>query len=76
MGTTKDADMSPFEAARRLLGPESKALSIGDRMDMVYQDADLVPLLIQVCSCLWWTELGLTACLKGQKLRTLGKYRH
>jgi hypothetical protein len=41
-------DMSPFEAARLVLSPEARTLSIGDRMDLVFQDADLVPLLIQV----------------------------
>jgi replication factor C subunit 1 len=45
---TKDMDKSPFECARRLLSPESSVLSIADRLDCVFQDMDLVPLLIQV----------------------------
>lgn len=48
LGTAKDADMSPFEAGRKLLSMESARLSLGDRIDLVFQDADLVPLLIQV----------------------------
>ena len=40
--------MSPFEAARKLLTVDSARLSMGDRIDLVFQDADLVPLLIQV----------------------------
>ena len=39
--------MSPFEAGRKLLSMESARLSLGDRLDLVFQDADLVPLLIQ-----------------------------
>lgn len=48
LATVKDAEMSPFEAARGLLSSDSQKLSMGDRMDLVFQDADLVPLLIQV----------------------------
>lgn len=44
----KDADMSPFEAARKLLGNESERMSLGDRVECVFQDMDLVPLLVQV----------------------------
>ena len=40
--------MSPFEAGRKLLSMESARLSLGERLDLVFQDADLVPLLIQV----------------------------
>lgn len=47
MGTAKDLEMSPFEAARRLLGLEAEGLSIGDQIDLAFQDADLVPLLVQ-----------------------------
>ena len=46
--TSKDADMSPFEAARKLLSLEANRLSLGDQIDHVFQDMDLVPLLIQV----------------------------
>ena len=47
MGGTKDADMSPFESGRRLLDPASKQLTLDDRLNLVFQDADLVPLLVQ-----------------------------
>lgn len=40
--------MSPFEAARRLLSGETEGLSLGDQLELVFQDADLVPLLVQV----------------------------
>lgn len=43
----KDADMSPFEAARKLLDADSAKLSISAKSDLVFQDMDLVPLLIQ-----------------------------
>jgi len=45
LATAKDADMSPFEAGRKLLSLER--LSLGDRIELVFQDADLVPLLVQ-----------------------------
>lgn len=48
MGGGKDADMSPFEAGRKLLSLESEKMSLNDRVDLVFQDADLVPLLVQV----------------------------
>lgn len=47
MGATKDYEMSPFEAARKLLSPESASLSLSDQLDLVFQDMDLVPLLVQ-----------------------------
>ena len=40
--------MSPFEAARKLLSLDSRDLHLGDRTELVFQDSDLVPLLIQV----------------------------
>jgi len=47
-GTAKDLEMSPFEAARRLLDPEACAgLSLADQIELVFQDSDLVPLLVQ-----------------------------
>lgn len=46
-GTSKDFEMSPFEAARQLLSPEGSRLSIGDQVELVFQDMDLVPLLVQ-----------------------------
>jgi hypothetical protein len=49
MGSGKDADMSPFEAGRKLLSLESQSMSLNDRIDLVFQDPDLVPLLVQVC---------------------------
>lgn len=48
LGTNKDADMSPFEAARRLLSGETSQMSLMNRTELVFQDMDLVPLLIQV----------------------------
>ena len=47
MGTGKDFEMSPFEAARKLLSMESQHISLGTQSDLVFQDMDLVPLLIQ-----------------------------
>ncbi|GLC37764.1 hypothetical protein PLESTB_001474400 [Pleodorina starrii] len=47
MGASKDTDMSPFECARRLLEPACALLSMGDRMELVFADMDLVPLLVQ-----------------------------
>lgn len=43
----KDMDKSPFECARVLLSSESARMRLSDRMDCVFQDADLIPLLIQ-----------------------------
>lgn len=45
--TAKDLEMSPFEAAKQLLDSEGSRLSLSDQIDLVFQDADLVPLLIQ-----------------------------
>ncbi|GFR43759.1 hypothetical protein Agub_g4871 [Astrephomene gubernaculifera] len=47
MGASKDSDMSPFECARRLLDPPAALLSMGERMELVFADSDLVPLLVQ-----------------------------
>ena len=47
-GTSKDADLSPFEVSRRLFEPIMAQASINDQLDLVFADADLVPLLIQV----------------------------
>jgi replication factor C subunit 1 len=68
--SAKDMDKSPFDCARRLLSGESAQWSMMERMDAVFQDLDLVPLLIQVLSCTgiakWhgcaWEELRLEAC--------------
>ena len=49
-GAGKDAEMSPFEAARKLLSLDSRELHLGERADLVFQDPDLIPLLIQVAS--------------------------
>lgn len=43
----KDSDTSPFEVARMLLSLETERLPLGKKMDLVFEDADLVPLLIQ-----------------------------
>lgn len=55
MGFSKDADMSPFEAGRKLLSLESQSMSLNDRIDLVFQDSDLVPLLVQVSKSNRWT---------------------
>lgn len=47
MPGTQDFDQSPFECARKLLDGSSGALRLGDKIDLVFQDMDLVPLLIQ-----------------------------
>lgn len=45
---SKDVEMSPFEAARRLLDMDaSSSLSFSDQIELVFQDSDLVPLLVQ-----------------------------
>ena len=46
-GTSKDLEMSPFEAAKRLLDVDGAALSMADQIELVFQDSDLVPLLVQ-----------------------------
>ena len=61
MATAKDAEMSPFEAARKLLSSESERMSMGDRVELVFQDMDLVPLLLQVGSS---QPFGSDACFK------------
>lgn len=62
MGTSKDADMSPFEAGRRLLSHETARMSLMDRTELVFQDMDIVPLLIQVPHILF---LCLLLCIHG-----------
>ncbi len=71
MGGSKDADMSPFECGRRLLEPGAGRLSIDERLQLYFQDADLVPLLVQVhmvhsffCRPAWlvWHERCLRLC--------------
>ncbi len=59
--------MSPFEAARKLLSMEMTRMSLGDRSDLVFQDADLVPLLLQVGYFLGFRVcgLGLWAAYRG-----------
>lgn len=47
MGSGKDFEMSPFEAARKLLSMEAQHLNLGAQCDLIFQDMDLVPLLIQ-----------------------------
>lgn len=57
-GAQKDMDKSPFECARKLLSIESSAMSMGDRLDCVFQDMDLVPLLVQVCHLFCVRSIG------------------
>jgi hypothetical protein len=45
---TKDMDRSPFDCARRLLSTESAHWTMMDKLNAVFQDMDLVPLLVQV----------------------------
>lgn len=47
LGSSKDMDRSPFECSRQLLEPSSGQLSLGDRLELVFADSDLVPLLLQ-----------------------------
>ncbi|KAG2453593.1 hypothetical protein HYH02_001811 [Chlamydomonas schloesseri] len=47
LGSSKDTDRSPFECSRQLLEPSSGSLSVSDRLDLVFADSDLVPLLLQ-----------------------------
>jgi replication factor C subunit 1 len=42
--TTKDLAIKPFDASRRLLTEE---IEIQEQIDLIFQDADLVPLLVQ-----------------------------
>ena len=39
--------MSPFAVAQILLGFEGSRLSLPEQTDLVFQDADLIPLLVQ-----------------------------
>ncbi len=39
--------MSPFEAARKLLDADSAKLHVAAKAELVFQDMDLVPLLVQ-----------------------------
>ena len=68
MGLSKDADMSPFEAGRKLLALDSMKLTLNDRIDLVFQDADLVPLLVQVLDrfivVCWLSYHMLCSCVK------------
>ncbi len=43
----KDADLSPFAVASTLLGFEGAQLSVADQANLMFQDMDLIPLLIQ-----------------------------
>ena len=68
MGTSKDADMSPFMAASKLLSMETTRMSLIDRTELVFQDMDLVPLLIQVAPKCLNLEPGLIVALQSQAL--------
>eukprot|EP00271_Cylindrocystis_brebissonii_P022485 TRINITY_DN8672_c0_g1_i1.p1 TRINITY_DN8672_c0_g1~~TRINITY_DN8672_c0_g1_i1.p1 ORF type:complete len:642 (-),score=151.06 TRINITY_DN8672_c0_g1_i1:634-2475(-) len=46
-GGVKDQELSPFTAADKLLSNACKRVPLGDQIDLVFQDADLVPLLVQ-----------------------------
>lgn len=44
---SKHKDVSPFETTRALLSPESATKSWSELSDLVFADADLIPLLVQ-----------------------------
>ena len=44
---TKDADMSPFACAQALLSKDARSMTTNDQINLVFQDADFVPLLVQ-----------------------------
>jgi hypothetical protein len=64
--SAKDMDKSPFECARLLLSTDSTRMRMSDRMDCVFQDMDLVPLLIQVRSLCCIASLPI--CVKVHSL--------
>ena len=43
----KDSDVSPFKVCDLLLGREGREVSLADQVNLVFQDIDLIPLLIQ-----------------------------
>ncbi|KAK3242089.1 replication factor C subunit 1 [Cymbomonas tetramitiformis] len=43
----KDLDLSAFTVAEQLLGPDIRRLTVGERIDLMFQDADILPLFIQ-----------------------------
>jgi len=45
-GSSKDLDMSPFNVCDALLGPRANAAHINERINLMFQDADLMPLFI------------------------------
>lgn len=42
----QDLDMSPFNVCDALLGPRANAAHINERINLMFQDADLMPLFI------------------------------
>ncbi|GMH33613.1 hypothetical protein BSKO_01447 [Bryopsis sp. KO-2023] len=47
LSVRKDSDCGPFKAADQLLSPGGSKAPMSDRLDLVFQDMDLVPLLVQ-----------------------------
>ena len=43
----KDVDMGPFTAVDKLCSPSANLLSVNDRLNLVFQDSDIIPLFIQ-----------------------------
>lgn len=43
----KDIDMGPFTAVDKLCAPDAHRLSVNDRLNLVFQDSDIIPLFIQ-----------------------------
>ena len=43
----KDVDMGPFTAVDKLCAPNADRMSVNDRLNLVFQDSDIIPLFIQ-----------------------------
>jgi replication factor C subunit 1 len=39
--------MGPFTAVDKLCAPDANRLSVNDRLNLVFQDSDIIPLFIQ-----------------------------
>ena len=50
----KDVDMGPFTAVDKLCSADANRLTVGDRLNLVFQDADIIPLFIQVPPSQQW----------------------
>ena len=43
----KDIDMGPFTAVDKLCAPDANRLTVTERLNLVFQDSDIIPLFIQ-----------------------------